>query len=530
MSNKKFRYFVYVRKSSESEDRQVLSIESQSNEVLEYAQKSDIEIVDTYTESYSAKAPGRPKFNEMMERIKRGEADGILAWHPDRLARNSIDGGEIIYLLDLGLVKDLQFCTYRFDNSPQGKFMLSIFFSQSKYYVDNLSENVKRGNKTKLEKGWIPGRAPIGYLNEPKERTIVADPERFVLIRKAFDLMLTGTHSVASILEIATNDWGLRTRETKRWGSKPLSPSRMHQIFTDPFYAGIITYKGEEWSGSHPKIITLEEFDRIQVILGTRGCPRNVTRKKFAFTGLIQCGECGCGITAEHKTKRQKNGNVHNYTYYHCTRKKGDCAQPSVEVKSLEEQIIETISTFTIPKNIGDWLIKNLGERDDEEFIEARVIRESLMKAYTATETNIKRCMDLLVEDVISKEDYAKKMSDLKREKAKLWEKINGSEHCRNQWHELAIKTVNFASYAKEVFEKGSLDQKKEILSALGSNLFLKGKKLEITMVEPLRIIAEHKPENTRLEPLNNPVDKGIEACLEAENQKWWGGVTGTLS
>ncbi len=129
-----------------------------------------MEIVDTIVEKQTAKKPGRLLFAEMLKRIEAGEAVGILAWHPDRLARNSVDGGQIIYLVDTGVIQELKFPTFWFDPTPQGKFMLSIAFGQSKYYVDNLSENIKRGHRQKLKNGLWPQMAPLGYLNnkEPK--------------------------------------------------------------------------------------------------------------------------------------------------------------------------------------------------------------------------------------------------------------------------------------------------------------------------------------------------------------------------
>ena len=138
------KFLLYARKSTDEPDRQVLSIEAQITELKEFAKKENLEIVDIFIESQTAKEPGRPIFNEMLSQIEKGKADGILAWHPDRLARNSIDGGRIIYLLDIGKIKELKFPTFWFEPTPQGKFMLNIAFGQSKYYIDNLSEIIFR--------------------------------------------------------------------------------------------------------------------------------------------------------------------------------------------------------------------------------------------------------------------------------------------------------------------------------------------------------------------------------------------------
>ncbi|MBI5413376.1 recombinase family protein [Candidatus Peregrinibacteria bacterium] len=141
------KYFVYVRKSTDEDDRQVLSIEAQITELKEFAAKEKLDIVAVFEEAKTAKCPGRAIFNEMIQRIENGEAQGIIAWHPDRLARNPIDGGKIIYLIDAGKVRSLKFPTFWFESTPQGKFMLNIAFGQSKYFVDNLDHTLFQRKK-----------------------------------------------------------------------------------------------------------------------------------------------------------------------------------------------------------------------------------------------------------------------------------------------------------------------------------------------------------------------------------------------
>lgn len=222
-------YFLYVRKSTDTEDKQVLSIQSQLNEVREFAQKEGIEIVREFQEARSAKTPGRPVFDEIIKRVECGEAQGIIAWHPDRLARNSIDGGKIIYLIDTGHIVDLRFPTYRFDNSAQGKFMLNIIFGQSKYYVDNLSENTKRGIREKLRRGEYPGFAPIGYINDGKGKILV-DETTAPLVKKLYALCAEGRYTLDELKKLATAS-GLVSKRYKR----PLVLSNVHKNINECF-------------------------------------------------------------------------------------------------------------------------------------------------------------------------------------------------------------------------------------------------------------------------------------------------------
>ena len=190
------KYFLYTRKSTEDDDRQVMSIEAQLFELREYACRENLEILEEFQESKSAKTPGREIFGEMMAKIEKLDGVGILSWHPDRLARNSMDGGRIIYAVDQKKIVSLRFSTFWFEPTPQGLFMLQVAFGQSKYYVDNLSENVKRGLRQKVRRGEQSGQAPTGYLNDKLNKKIVPDVERFRLVRKMFEVYATGNYSL----------------------------------------------------------------------------------------------------------------------------------------------------------------------------------------------------------------------------------------------------------------------------------------------------------------------------------------------
>ncbi len=194
------KYVIYARKSTEDEDRQVLSIEAQLVELREFAAKEKLEIVASFEEAKTAKEPGRIKFAEMLSFVENGRAQGILSWHPDRLARNSVDGGCVIHMVDRGLIKSLKFPTFWFEPTPQGLFMLNIAFGQSKYFVDNLRENVKRGLRQKIRNGVWPSWAPIGYLNNPKTRGIDVDPVKAPLVRKLFELYATGNYTLHALV------------------------------------------------------------------------------------------------------------------------------------------------------------------------------------------------------------------------------------------------------------------------------------------------------------------------------------------
>jgi len=275
------KYIAYCRKSTDEKEKQILSIEQQIYELKEFALREKIEIVDFLIEKQSAKVTGRKVFGSLIARIEKGEVQGVVAWNPDRLARNSIDGGKIIYLIDEGKLLDLKFPTHWFDNTPQGKFMLSISFGQSKYYVDNLSQNVKRGLHFKAMQGEWPGFAPFGYVNDRNSRSLKVVPEQAKLVKSVFEKF--SKNEFASMREVRNY---LFRHGVKRKNDRPLHYNQIRDMLTRNLYYGVFTYAGETYEGKHDPIISKKLFDQVQEVIAKK-YNRKPQKHEFDFTGFI---------------------------------------------------------------------------------------------------------------------------------------------------------------------------------------------------------------------------------------------------
>jgi DNA invertase Pin-like site-specific DNA recombinase len=476
-------YFLYCRKSSESEDRQILSIDSQRTEMERLASAWGLTITRTFEEAQSAKAPGRPVFEEMLREIEEGKADGVIAWHPDRLARNSIDGGRIIYLLDKGTLKDLRFANHGFENNSQGKFMLSIIFGYSKYYVDALSENVRRGMRAKVEKGWLPNFAPAGYLNDRESGQIIPDPERFYAIQRMWRLLLSEEATPRRIWEMAQDEWGLRTRTHKRIGGAPFTKSAIYKIFKSPFYAGVIEWEGKTHPGKHEPMVTLSEFERAQEILGRPGRPRRKTYE-FPYTGLIRCGACGFAVVAEHKTNRFGS----HYTYYHCSWRRLDyrCTERSVQADDLDRQTARFLEEITIPEKFHGFEMERLGDltADDEEILSQQ--RGALERQAAALDRQLANLKRLRIRDLLGDAEFLEERQVITRDRLRIGQEIAKLRDAESQF-EPARLLVAFNERAASRFLDGSPENKRLMLQTVGSNPRLKGRELKIDAAKPFR-------------------------------------------
>ena len=563
----KNNFFAYCRKSSEDSQRQVASIQDQINALKKLCEHEELSLVTKpFTEERSAKDPGRVVFNQMLDRIEKGEADGLICWDIDRLSRNPIDNGRLQWMLQKSVIKVIKTPGRSYYPEDAG-LLMSIEGGRATDYVMRLSKNVKRGLNSKAMRGWRPSGGPIGYLNvgtEKGNKTIASDPERFEIVRKMWDLFLTGTHSVSKIRETAINEWGLRTLRHRKVGGNPPTLSHIYKIFNDPFYSGYYPWKdpetGEEKmiKGNHQPMITEKEYRRAQVLLGKKGKPQPKTRN-FPFTGTMRCGECDSSITAEEKNQvictnckhkyayennsicskcgidisEMNNPTILNYTYYHCTKKKNKkCTQRSICIGDLEKQFNKVLDDLTIDDDYLKVALDYLQDKQSNSGNEERSIRMSLQSKYDEYEA---RLVNLHKEytsslnsnhDLYTPEEFSKQKKEIIADRKKVEDQMGGTKEKLDHDLEIAERTFNFCCFAKLHFNrKDDIQKKRDIFSTIGSNLTLTDKKLKIERLHPYLLIEneirDQKSLLARLEPKKKGSTKEKDAPFIASLPNW---------
>jgi len=347
--NEQIRYCLYARKSSESDERQAMSIESQINEMKTLAERENLFIKEIRQESHSAKSSGlRPVFNQLLIDIRGGEFDAILTWAPDRLSRNAGDLGTLVDLMDQGKLQTIRTFSQSFSNNPNEKFLLMILCSQAKLENDNRGINVRRGMRAKCEAGWRPNIAPLGYLNVMNYNRISyveVDKERAPIIKQLFHRVAERGQS-GRVLKKWLDQIGFTTRTGKQ-----IALSKIYAILKNHYYYGEFEFGGKTYKGNHEPLITKELFEKVQKQLYVP--PKEWNKKIFPFRGLCKCGSCGEWITAEEKYKKSKYGGVRKYIYYHCGRHIDyDCDEPYITEEDLIKQLIAHIDEIKLDEKL----------------------------------------------------------------------------------------------------------------------------------------------------------------------------------
>ena len=419
----KVRYVLYARKSTESDEKQALSIDSQVKEMLQIAERDGLEIIDIRRESHSAKDSGqRPVFCEILKDLREGRLNGIIVWHPDRLSRNAGDLGSLVDLMDQKLLVEIRTYGQSFKNSPSDKFLLMILCSQAKLENDNKSVNVKRGLRMRCEMGLWPAPAMTGYLNEKRidrKGYVMVDPERAPVMKQMFEKVAYEKWSGRKIYHWLKFDMNFRSVTS----NKPLTLSNIYRLLQSSFYYGKFEYpakSGNWYTGRHEPLITRELYEKVQEQLKRSDIKHE--DKQFAFSRLMICGLCGSGITADEKWKKLAKGGMAHYIYYGCNRSRNlNCKCGYIREEELVKQFVELIANLEL----------------DEKLIHKKFIEE---------QARIKK--------------FQRQFYGIKTEKTE--------------------SDYDPRKYAEYILTEGTVEEKRELMATLKSKIILKNKNISL--------------------------------------------------
>lgn len=512
------KYFIYCRKSSDREDKQILSNEAQQRILLEMASRLSLTIVDVFVEQKSAYKTGRPQFNEMVKRLEKGDANAVLTYHLTRLARNSYDGGRIIYFMDEKVIREIRTQDSTYTNKSDDKFMMQIHFAMAKKSSDDTSQFVTRDIETKLLRGELPGSVPLGYLNIDQKGTIAGrhysqekqqmlfelgrplkraeiDPINGPLVRKIFEEASKGTHSLKTLCKLSYQ-LGIRSKH-----GKILPQATVWNILCNPYYYGVIRFNGKIYTENiqHDPLISKQLFDRVQQLLKRRlkGCAQ---KHFFPFTGLFLCAECGCGITAE-----IQKGHI----YYHCTHRKGPCSQRAwLKAEELEDQLVGVIQKLIIPRSFLEFAFSKVKDSYGRESQVLNAARQNVERRYGQLKAQLDALLELKLSpknasgDLLSDDEYLDRKKVIRGEMLEIEQQREAYKKQGDTWIEDCEKFIGFTQELCTRFQKATLEQKKELMFLLCSNATIKNGSVAFSYREPFASIAKFPlAGNGRFEP-----------------------------
>jgi len=469
MNNTKLKCIIFCRVSSKEQEETGYSLPAQEKYLKEYCDKKDLKIDKIFKISESASGEKqRYKFSEMMKYTKDNTIKIIVCEKADRLTRNFKDMVAIDGWLEkdgerqVHLVKDS--LIMHKDSRSQEKLNWGIRILFAKNYIDNLSEEVKKGQKAKVEEGWLPTKPPLGYktIGEKGHKIHVIDEEVAPFIKEMFKTYSTGNYSIKKLSEIMFKQ-GLTTRQ-----GKAIAKTTLHRILRDSFYHGEFVWKGDTHVGSHKPIISKQLFRKVQKIVHRPTKAPKYQKHNPLFKGKINCEECG-GTIAWEKQKGTWYGHCNHYKP--CTQRK------FIRQDNLEEILIPLFEK-TSPKEeeVLTWLEKALKIIDNDQTDYKEVQQEKLGKEIKRIEDKMKEVYEDKVDKIISVDFFKEKTEVYEDQKENLKEALEKLDENLDEQRKKAVSIHELAYNAKPTFLdfEATTERKRDILSEIFSNLDLK--------------------------------------------------------
>ena len=470
---------IYARVSSREQEREGFSIPAQLELLRNYALNHNITVVREFEDAETAKKAGRTNYNEMLKFIKSSkDINTILVEKTDRLYRNFKDYVTLEdYDLEIHLVKE---GTILSENSKSHeKFIHGIKVLMAKNYIDNLSEEVKKGMAQKVKEGYVISKPPYGYKKVDTKSSII-DETTAPFVKRAFELYSSGNLSLKRVAK-QLHEEGFIYKDNK----PIINTSKLETMLKSHFYYGLIEYKGEFYEGKHEPLISKELFEQVQIAFKKDNKPKYKDTKDFLFAGMITCADCGCQISGEIKKGK--------YVYYSCTGGKGECSQQHIYVREeeLEKQYIEALKQIQTSDEHKNWIIQGLKESfaDEQKYTKEKIkdfnnqkeiLKERLSKIY----------LDKL-DGTISEQFWLERHNQWTMELMHLQSTIEAYEKSNIDFMGNGINILNLLTNIEKTYLLSDIDGKKQILNTVLQNSYLKDGKLSYTYKKPFNIFAK---------------------------------------
>ncbi len=463
----------YCRVSSKEQEKEGFSIPAQQKLLIEYAAKNGIEIVREYADAETAKSIGREQFGEMVKFLeKSNDVRSILVEKTDRLYRNfhdyvAINDSEF----EIHLVKEGEVLSK--DSKSHQKFIHGIKVLMAKNFIDNLSEEVKKGLYEKAASGEYPGQAPTGYLNDREKHIMVIDPERAPLVRQMYELYATGEYALDGI-----HAWAKEIGFWSKYG-RLLSRGNLERMLKNPVYYGYFCYGGSLYKGIHEPIVSKELWDRVQKAFKRRHNTEFRRKGDFAFTGLLECAGCGCSVVAEIKKER--------YIYYHCSKGKKDCTHQKnyVREEMLKDQFASLFGKMSLSPEQIDSIVASL----KRSYSDKNNFRDEETANLRSKIDTLKARMGQAYLDKLDgkiNETFWRKHTTQWQEEIDMYDnRLTALSKAEIPYYENGRRILELAQHAPELYQRATNEEKRKLLKLVLSNCKLSGSTIEYQIRNP---------------------------------------------
>ena len=467
---------LYARVSSREQEREGYSIPAQRKLLKNYAVTAGLKIVQEFIDVESAKNPGRKEFGNMLRLLRENpDIRVVLVEKTDRLYRNRTDSlafEELIEKtnLELHLVKENRVISK--DCRSQDKFMHDIHVALSKHYIENLREEVKKGMREKAEQGIYPGRAPLGYRNNPATRNIEVLSEKAAVVCRAFELYATGEYSLMT----------LRKKLREETGTT-IARAYLEILLKNPFYVGDFIWRDVRYKGTHPPIVDLATFQRVQDVFAGRNKPK-YRKHDFPFRGLLTCAHDGCMVTTERHKGR--------YDYYRCSGGRGKCALPYMPEAKVADMLGDLLKGIQVPDRIAQQVVSSIATDAASSEQARRVELDGVTQRLALLRSRIDRLYEDKLDGKITEEFWAEKSSAYREQELALETALKRLTRPTLTDHALTVeRTFELANKAYSLYVRRNAAEQAQLLKMVLLNCATDGVNLWPNYKKPFDLIAQ---------------------------------------